>query len=195
MTGAATEHGTDGRTIDDLMDDHGRAAVRRAQPARTGSHPGAQGTTRRMGAGQVEWMARATVQVPRSVDRSPRQGIARLLLHRQHLLSFVTVRTEMTPIDTLPADEIVDEVRARYAQAARAVLDRSPEPSEAAASCCSTSGQEVFGSIGYDELDRASLPDAAVLASLGCGNPTAVAELKEGETVLDLGSGGGIDVL
>ena len=102
----------------------------------------------------------------------------------------------MTPIDTLPAsDQIVEDVRARYAEAARAVLDRSPEPSAAAEGCCSTSGQEIFGSIGYDELDRASLPDAAVLASLGCGNPTAVAELKEGETVLDLGSGGGIDVL
>src|SRR5512141_1612326 len=102
----------------------------------------------------------------------------------------------MTSIDSLPAsDQIVDEVRARYAEAARAVLDRSPDPSDAAASCCSPSGQEVFGSIGYDELDRASLPDAAVLASLGCGNPTAVAELKDGETVLDLGSGGGIDVL
>ena len=47
----------------------------------------------------------------------------------------------------------------------------------------------------YDALERAELPDEAVLASLGCGNPTAVAELHEGETVLDLGSGGGIDVL
>ena len=44
-------------------------------------------------------------------------------------------------------------------------------------------------------LERAALPDEAVLASLGCGNPLAVAELREGETVLDLGSGGGIDVL
>src|SRR5512147_1742043 len=102
----------------------------------------------------------------------------------------------MTSIDTLPAsDQIVEDVRARYAEAARAVLDRTPEPSVAAESCCSTSGQEIFGSIGYDEVDRASLPEAAVLASLGCGNPTAVAELKPGETVLDLGSGGGIDVL
>jgi SAM-dependent methyltransferase len=101
----------------------------------------------------------------------------------------------MTPTNSLPADEIVDEVRAHYATAARAVLDHAPEPSDAAASCCSTSGQEIFGSIGYDEIDRASLPEAAVLASLGCGNPTAVAELKAGETVLDLGSGGGIDVL
>ncbi len=101
----------------------------------------------------------------------------------------------MTTLESLPADTIVDEVRARYAEAARAVLDRSPEPSAAAAACCSTSGEEVFGSIEYDELERASLPDAAVLASLGCGNPTAVAELKDGETVLDLGSGGGIDIL
>jgi 2-polyprenyl-3-methyl-5-hydroxy-6-metoxy-1,4-benzoquinol methylase len=47
----------------------------------------------------------------------------------------------------------------------------------------------------YDELQKSELPDTAVLASLGCGNPTALAELKPGETVLDLGSGGGIDVL
>jgi len=101
----------------------------------------------------------------------------------------------MTTLPVEPVDPIVEDVRARYADAARAVLDRSPEPSSAAASCCSPSGEEIFGSIGYDELERASLPDAAVLASLGCGNPTAVAELKAGETVLDLGSGGGIDVL
>jgi arsenite methyltransferase len=99
---------------------------------------------------------------------------------------------------TSPASEderIVDDVRAHYADAARAVLDRSSEPSAAAASCCGPSGDAVFGEILYDELDRATLPDAAVLASLGCGNPTAVAELRAGETVLDLGSGGGIDVL
>jgi arsenite methyltransferase len=60
--------------------------------------------------------------------------------------------------------------------------------------CCS----DVSGTYGlelYDAASRESLPDAAVLASLGCGNPVAVAELREGETVLDLGSGGGIDVL
>ena len=55
--------------------------------------------------------------------------------------------------------------------------------------------RELFGSGLYDSDDRAALPEAAQLASLGCGNPTAVAELHEGETVLDLGSGGGIDVL
>ncbi len=60
--------------------------------------------------------------------------------------------------------------------------------------CCS----DVSGTYGlelYDAAEREGLPDAAVLASLGCGNPIAVAELREGETVLDLGSGGGIDVL
>ena len=52
-----------------------------------------------------------------------------------------------------------------------------------------------FGEALYDAEQRGELPDAAVLASLGCGNPTALAELHEGETVLDLGSGGGIDVI
>ena len=74
--------------------------------------------------------------------------------------------------------------------------------SERNASCCSAEGavitdeqREQFGSPLYDAEDRDQLPDAAVLASLGCGNPIAIAELHEGETVLDLGSGGGIDVL
>src|SRR6478752_1885299 len=58
--------------------------------------------------------------------------------------------------------------------------------------CCS---DDEFGSSLYDISQRAELPDAAVLASLGCGNPTAVADLRDGERVLDLGSGGGIDVL
>ena len=52
-----------------------------------------------------------------------------------------------------------------------------------------------FGEALYETEQRDELPDTAVLASLGCGNPTAVAELREGETVLDLGSGGGIDVI
>jgi SAM-dependent methyltransferase len=54
---------------------------------------------------------------------------------------------------------------------------------------------EVFGARLYEDGDRASLPNEAQMASLGCGNPTAVAELHDGERVLDLGSGGGIDVL
>ena len=60
---------------------------------------------------------------------------------------------------------------------------------------CCTDNSGTYGLELYDAASREGLPDAAVLASLGCGNPVAVAELREGETVLDLGSGGGIDVL
>ena len=95
---------------------------------------------------------------------------------------------------TTDQDRIHDEVRARYADAAVAVSLRRSD-SAARASCCSSDGSAVFGEILYEESDRAQLPEAAVLASLGCGNPTAVAELRAGERVLDLGSGGGIDVI
>ena len=94
----------------------------------------------------------------------------------------------------LEQDRIHDDVRARYAEAARAAATRSRD-SAAQAGCCGPDGTAVFGDILYAADERAILPDAAVLASLGCGNPTAVAELREGEVVLDLGSGGGIDVL
>src|SRR5205807_8752270 len=63
-----------------------------------------------------------------------------------------------------------------------------------APSCCGTNGDPITRDL-YDESQKSALPDMAVKASLGCGNPTALAELKPGETVLDLGSGGGIDVL
>jgi arsenite methyltransferase len=96
---------------------------------------------------------------------------------------------------TLDETAIHDEVRARYAEAARAA-SASRSDSAAQASCCGPEGSAaVFGEILYADADRAGLPEAAVLASLGCGNPTAVAELREGERVLDLGSGGGIDVI
>lgn len=95
--------------------------------------------------------------------------------------------------DPTTTDPIVEQVRTHYANAARAILDRPA--TSVAGDCCGPSGEVMFDQLGYSELDRASLPDAAVLASLGCGNPTAVAELKPGEIVLDLGSGGGIDVL
>jgi arsenite methyltransferase len=101
---------------------------------------------------------------------------------------------------SIPTDqtELRDIVRARYAAAATVTTDENTS----ADSCCSAGGalitpdqRDLFGSPLYDQADRDQLPDAAVLASLGCGNPIAIAELHEGETVLDLGSGGGIDVL
>jgi SAM-dependent methyltransferase len=82
-------------------------------------------------------------------------------------------------------ETIHEEVRARYAQAAL----------EAQAGSCCVQDEGSIGPALYSALERDELPEAAVLASLGCGNPTAVAELREGERVLDLGSGGGIDVL
>jgi arsenite methyltransferase len=121
---------------------------------------------------------------------------------------------------------LVEQVRSRYAEAARAVLDRPSEPgcgcgpsccgtaeqasTAAASGCCDTAtccgGKHATGSAALDSADcfggplyRAGetdgLPEEAVLASLGCGNPLAVADLHDGERVLDLGSGGGIDVL
>ena len=91
------------------------------------------------------------------------------------------------------ADDLREEVRRRYAESARAVTEGGGCGS---GGCC---GDEVdgarFGEALYDAEQRGELPDAAALASLGCGNPVAVAELREGDVVLDLGSGGGIDVI
>ena len=89
------------------------------------------------------------------------------------------------------ADRLRDEVRERYAEAARAVSEGTASGCCGSGSCCTDS----FGESLYTPEQREDLPDAAALASLGCGNPTAVADLREGETVLDLGSGGGIDVI
>jgi arsenite methyltransferase len=88
--------------------------------------------------------------------------------------------------------EMREQVRERYAQAALSVLDADGCGCGPVA-CCE--GDEDFGAAHYDATALAEVPDAAALASLGCGNPTAVAELRIGETVLDLGSGGGIDVI
>jgi arsenite methyltransferase len=105
----------------------------------------------------------------------------------------------MSGIKTSPrtTDEIHEIVRARYASAAVAVTRDGMSAEEVAQepSCCAGGLAVESGPLLYPAEDRATLPDAAVLASLGCGNPTAVAELRPGETVLDLGSGGGIDVL
>jgi SAM-dependent methyltransferase len=94
------------------------------------------------------------------------------------------------------ADELREEVRQRYAEAALAVTNGATG-SCGSGSCCADGQKDeaLFGEALYEAEQRDELPDTAVLASLGCGNPTAVAELHEGETVLDLGSGGGIDVL
>ena len=83
-------------------------------------------------------------------------------------------------------ETIHEEVRARYAQAALQAQ---------AGGCCSGEPEAIGAGPLLRARTGASCPDAAVLASLGCGNPIAVAELHEGERVLDLGSGGGIDVL
>jgi len=96
------------------------------------------------------------------------------------------------------SDELREEVRRRYAESARAVSESSHDCGCGSGACCTPEQSEAevkFGELLYDAEQRGELPDAAVLASLGCGNPTAVAELREGETVLDLGSGGGIDVI
>jgi SAM-dependent methyltransferase len=109
-------------------------------------------------------------------------------------------------------DEVIEQVRSRYAAAARSVTSTGQPAKDCgcgagdcncAGGCCSTAGTagelvdagEGFGALLYSDAERADLPAEAVLASLGCGNPTAVADLNPGETVLDLGSGGGVDVL
>jgi arsenite methyltransferase len=94
--------------------------------------------------------------------------------------------------------DIREEVRQRYAEAAEAASKGSTDAVALQSNCCGGNdgcGGQVFGSVLYSTLEGDVVPDSALLASLGCGNPTAVADLKPGETVLDLGSGGGIDVL
>jgi ubiquinone/menaquinone biosynthesis C-methylase UbiE len=85
--------------------------------------------------------------------------------------------------------ELKEQVREHYGQAARRVALNT------VTSCCGGGSCDPISADLYTALETAELPATAVLASLGCGNPTALAELKPGETVLDLGSGGGIDVL
>jgi SAM-dependent methyltransferase len=93
------------------------------------------------------------------------------------------------------SDQLIETVRERYAHAALAVLEPAKADACCDSSCCASDDDGHFGAQLYDRLDQEAVPDAALLASLGCGVPTAVAELREGERVLDLGSGGGIDVL
>ncbi len=107
-------------------------------------------------------------------------------------------------------EELVEQIRDRYAAVAQKIVTTGqpagcrsgPEPETD--SCCGRAASpaiqiadvgEGFGARLYTDAERGGLPEEAVLASLGCGNPIAMAELRDGETVLDLGSGGGIDVL
>src|SRR5215218_2762058 len=96
-------------------------------------------------------------------------------------------------VKVAPQDQIRETVREKYAEIARSV----PESSGACCgpSCCSTSSSDPVTSNLYSTEDVAAVPQTAISAALGCGNPTALAQLNAGEKVLDLGSGGGIDVL
>ena len=107
--------------------------------------------------------------------------------------------------------DVIEQVRTRYAAAAQTVLNGEGPATDCgcgqgdcgcATGCCGpfdavrvVDAREGFGAELYQDADRDQLPAEAILASLGCGNPTAVAALDPGEVVLDLGSGGGIDVL
>lgn len=77
----------------------------------------------------------------------------------------------------------------------RETYSRAAATARSGASCCAPAETGLFGATLYPTAEVGIAPDVAVLASLGCGNPTAVADLAEGETVLDLGSGGGLDVI
>ena len=106
-----------------------------------------------------------------------------------------------TTDEEIRKDELRMEVRRRYAESARAVSEGRVGSSCGSGTCCeddsgaNAASSAKFGQVLYEAEQRGELPGAATLASLGCGNPTAVAELREGEVVLDLGSGGGIDVI
>ena len=94
----------------------------------------------------------------------------------------------------MSVENLKETVRQRYGQSAREVTEGA-RTSCCSTSCCGGTAENPITSNLYSQAETATLPEKAVLASLGCGNPTALAELHQGEVVLDLGSGGGIDVL
>lgn len=109
----------------------------------------------------------------------------------------------MSDIKFTDRTDVREVVRQKYGDAARIVLEGRGEAccgtgnvgTGKSASCCGTSQKDVITSNLYSESEAGEIPEEALLASLGCGNPTALAQLNPGEAVLDLGSGGGIDVL
>ncbi len=115
--------------------------------------------------------------------------------------------TSTTPPDAAKVPLTLEDIRAtvqqRYGAAAQRVADGATQgscgcgPADASSGCCGATSEswDPITADLYDAGETAGLPAEALLASLGCGNPTALAELAEGEVVLDLGSGGGIDVL
>src|SRR5690349_9179343 len=110
-----------------------------------------------------------------------------------------------TTNDTTKVPTTLDEIRAtvqsRYGATAQRVADGASAsccgPADGSSGCCGSTSEtwDPITADLYEAGETAGLPAEALLASLGCGNPTALAELTEGEPVLDLGSGGGIDVL
>jgi arsenite methyltransferase len=104
-------------------------------------------------------------------------------------------------INLMDRDDVRTLVREKYGAAALTVLNGNGAAccggnagGGASSDCCGAGGDTITGDL-YSKVEAGEIPESALLASLGCGNPTALAELKAGETVLDLGSGGGIDVL
>src|SRR5579875_2667206 len=91
-------------------------------------------------------------------------------------------------------EQLRKRVRKRYGQAAVQVLQTGTKGGCCGGECCNSAGDAITQNL-YSSTELQGIPLAAALASLGCGNPTALAELRPGEKVLDLGSGGGIDVL
>ena len=94
----------------------------------------------------------------------------------------------------MSGENLKETVRQRYGQSAREIAEGA-KTSCCSTTCCGGTAEDPITSNLYSQAETAALPEKAVLASLGCGNPTALAELHPGDVVLDLGSGGGIDVL